>query len=86
MRKIVETTEECGFDALLGETVLLLCANYFYVGVLVGVNDTFVELKDPSIVYETGDWADAKYKDVQRLHTPSLCVQRAFIEAFGRGK
>ena len=83
MKRIVESSDVAGLDALLGEEVLLLCSNYFYAGKLVGVNDTFVELETPKIVYETGPWGERGYKDVQPLHCPRFCVCRGAIESFG---
>ena len=81
MRKIVEVSDE-GFEGLLGETVTLLCMNYFYTGKLVGVNDSCVKLENPSIVYETGEWSSKSWKDAQAL--PGDCyVQLQAIEAFG---
>lgn len=85
MKKLVETVEGEGLEALLGENVLLMCANYFYHGKLVGVNETCVLLDDAKIVYETGDWTSAAWQDAQRLPGPWY-VQTAFIESFGRGK
>jgi len=86
MKRIIETTENQGLDGLLGENVLLLCANYFYTGKLVGVNDTCVELENPSIVYETGPWTESTFKDIQRLHVTTFFVQRGAIESFGLSK
>lgn len=86
LREVVEVTEGVGLEGLLGEQVLLLCTNYFYTGKLTGVNDTFVELTDPAIVYETGAWSSKSYTDVQKLHVSTFNVQRGAIEAFGRSK
>jgi hypothetical protein len=86
MKRIIEDTDTNGLDALVGEVVLLLCANYFYTGKLTGVSDTFVELTDTSIVYETGEWSSKGYKDAQKLHVNVWFVQRAFIESFGKSK
>ena len=85
MRKQVEIVEVEGegLDALLGEQVTLFCMNYFYTGKLTGVNDTCVQLTDPSIIYETGDWSTKAYKDAQSLPTKVLYVQTAAIESFG---
>ncbi len=81
MKKIVEVSDE-GLEGLLGETVTLLCVNYFYTGRLVGVNKTCVRLEDPSIVYETGEWSSKNWKDSQALPN-DIYVQCAAIEAFG---
>lgn len=86
MKRLVEEVEGEGLDALLGEQVLLMCSNYFYTGKLVGVNDTFVRLDDPAIVYETGAFSEKGYRDSQKLHTKTFYVQRAAIESFGVSK
>ena len=86
MKKIIETTEAEGLEKLLGEKVLLMCMNYFYTGTLIGVNDTTVLLKDPAIVYETGEWTESKFKDAQKLHTDEWYVSIATIESFGVAK
>ena len=88
MKKLVTTTEVEGEGllALMGERVLLMCANYFYTGKLVGVNADFVQLEDPAIVYETGPWTSAKYQDEQKLHTKVFYVRTPAIEAFGVSK
>jgi hypothetical protein len=83
MRKIVEEVSGEGLVKLLGERVTLLCANYFYTGKLIGVDNTCALLEDPYIIYETGPWSDAKWKDAQSLCTKTWYVQLRFIESFG---
>ena len=83
MKRLIEETDDDGFSPLMGEKVTLLCANYFYTGKLVGVNADFVELEDPAIVYETGDWKAAAYADVQELGCKTLRVRVPAIEAYG---
>ncbi len=86
MKQIVEVTEGVGLESLLGEEVLIICSAYFYTGKLTGVNDTFVQLDNPSIVYETGKWDSRGYTDAQRLHVKRFFVQRQSIESFGASK
>ena len=86
MKKIVETTEGEGLEKFLGEKVLLMCINYFYHGKLLGINDTCVLLGEPSIVYETGPFSGAAYKDAQRLPADEWYVATAMIESFGAGR
>lgn len=81
----VEEVENEGFMALLGQPVILFCANLIYAGKLIGVNKTCVKLENPHIVYETGAFTDSKYKDAQRLGEEHY-VQNAAIESFGKGK
>ena len=88
MKKLVSVTEVegAGLIGLLGERVLLMCANYFYSGKLIGVNDSCVELEDPAIVYETGQWSNKTYQDEQKLQVKTWYVQVAAIESFGVSK
>jgi len=86
LTKEVEIVENEGLVALLGQKVLLMCANYFYGGKLVGVNDSFVQLEDAVIVYETGEMRAAAWSDAQRLPADVWYVQTASIESFGIGK
>lgn len=88
MKKLVQVQELDGegLDSLLGERVLILCAGYFYEGLLVGVSETFVKLEDPSIVYSVGAWTDKLYSDIQKLNQKEWYVQRGLIESFGKSK
>lgn len=83
MKKIVTEVENEGMVSLLGKKVVLFCMNYFYTGILEGVNDSCVLLKDAQIIYETGPFTDKKWKDVQSMPTKGTYVQLAAIESFG---
>lgn len=84
MKKIanVVEVEGEGLVKLLGEVVTLFCVNYFYTGILAGVNDDCVLLTSPKIIYETGSFADAKWKDAQAL-PHDIYVMKTAIESFG---
>lgn len=70
------------YDDYIGKTVMFMCVNYFYEGTVVGVTKDTIVLDDASIVYETGDWKEKNYSDIQKL--PSLIhVQKHAIESFG---
>ena len=88
MKQVIAITEVEGegLEALLNENVLLFGLNYIYAGKLVGVNDKFVKLGNPKIVYETGAFSDKTYKDSQSLNQPFWYVQTSAIESFGVGK
>ncbi len=80
------STAACdGLPGLVGERVILLCANYFYAGVLVGINAGCVRLDDASIVYETGDWGAKKWKLAEPIGDAHF-VFISTIESFRRGK
>lgn len=85
MKKVIFEEEGEGLVKLLGQEVLLMCNNYFYIGTLVGVNSDCVLLTDASIVYETGAWANKDYQDAQKLGF-DVYVMISHIEAFGVGK
>jgi hypothetical protein len=82
MRKLVENVDTEGFDALLGENVTCFCAVYIYTGKLVGVNDEYVKLENPKIVYETGAFTEKNWKDAQALPN-AMYIQKGMIESFG---
>ena len=87
MKKIVSVTEVEGegLTALMGERITLFCLNYIYTGLLTGVNETTVLLKDAAIVYETGELTSKDWKDAQKLPS-DWYVQISAIESFGRLK
>ena len=77
----VQEVEGEGLVGLMGQRVLVMCSCYFYSGLLVGVNDTFVKLDDCHIVYETGAWGTSKFSDSQRTGDGHY-VMCAHIESF----
>lgn len=81
MKRLVEVTDD-GMESLIGQNVTLFCVNYIYTGKLIGVNATCVMLKDPSIVYETGAFAEKNWKFAERV-TDLLYIQVSAIESFG---
>jgi hypothetical protein len=83
MKRIVETTEDTGLMALLGERVALWCECYIYAGILRGVNEDCVELAEAHVVYETGPLTDAGFKDAQPLPADVWHVRIDKIESFG---
>jgi len=88
MKKVVNVTEVAGegLVKLLGEKITIFCLNYIYTGILEGVNDTCVLLKNPAIVYDTGSFSDKKYSDVQSLGVDEFYVHMNCIESFGKLK
>ena len=82
MKRLVTEVENEGFEKLMGETVTLLCMNYFYNGKLIGVNDTCILISEPKIIYETGSWTDSNWKDAQVMGIGELYIQKAAIESF----
>lgn len=83
---VVEETSEIkemegGPVTLLGKEVYISCSSYAYVGTLIGVNDKFLEVENPSIVYETGPWMNKDWKDAQKLPTDKLIIFQIQIES-----
>ncbi|MDA0690591.1 MAG: hypothetical protein O3A78_01485 [Nitrospinae bacterium] len=71
-----------GLRTLVGKRVTLFCVNYIYTGKLTGVNNSYVILTDPAIVFETGPLGTKKWKDAQNL-PKDWYVQISSIESFG---
>lgn len=83
MKRIVVQQSNEGLEALMGERVTLFCARYIYTGMLVGVNDHFVLLEEPSIVYDTGAFDKKDWQDAQKLPKKEWYVMMSAIESFG---
>lgn len=71
---------EGGPMTLLGKDVYVSCSSYAYAGKLTGVNDKYIELSDPHIVYETGPWNGKSWKDAQKLPCSKSIVFLAQVE------
>jgi hypothetical protein len=82
----VEEVENEGFATFFDKPILLFCANYFYAGTLVGINDDFVKLENATIVYETGAFNTDSYKDAQFVPGKTVYVMKRLVEAFCAGK
>lgn len=86
VKVLIKEDNKEGLTALLGKRVLIMCAGYFYEGLLIGVNKTVVKLDDAAIVYSTGGWSDKNYSDIQKLHTKEWYVRIGLIESYGLSK
>jgi hypothetical protein len=84
MKKLVkvEEVEGEGLIGLMGEIVTLYCQIYIYTGKLVGVNESFILLENPAIVYDTGAYTNNKYADAQCL-PKQIYIMKQSIEMFG---
>ena len=71
---------EGGPITMLGTTVYVQCTSYAYTGELTGVNDKFIELSNPEIVYETGAWSNKKFSTAEKLPTNKMTIFLAQVE------
>ncbi len=85
MKRVVETEEMSGFEAVLGEKIVLFCSIYIYTGLLVGVNDDHLELDNAKLVYETGELTSGDWENAQKLLSPHR-IMRQSIESWGAAK
>ena len=67
---------------LLDQRVTFWCVNYLYTGTVAEVNSECVRLTDAAVVYETGVFSEANWKDAQTL-PHDIYIMRSAIEAFG---
>ena len=79
--EVIEVDGE-GLESLLNKNVMIMCFNYFYTGKLVGVNDTFIKLENPHIVYETDAFSDKNFKDAQKISDNPHYIQISAIESY----
>ena len=97
IQKIIEVEEDVPttivddnkkeFEDAFGKQVVIFGTIYIYTGIVVGVNDTRVLLKDTHIVYQTGDFKlyhkNGKFADQQLLPVKEHTVRFAQIESWG---
>jgi hypothetical protein len=74
-------SEMKGLEALIGQRVVLFCSNYIYVGKLTDVTETFVELEQAYVVFETTEWFTTRL--ASKPAGTRWYVQRSSIESFG---
>lgn len=81
--KVMETVG--GWDTLLNKKVLVICAGYFYEGKLTGVNASFVELEDTTIVYNPDSFTRDNVAKCLRdkLPTKKWYIDRSAVESYG---
>jgi hypothetical protein len=72
---------DAGYIEYLGKICYIQCSSYSYTGEVTGVNSTFIQVSNPSIVYETGPWNNKDWKDCQKLPTDKVTLNIAHIEA-----
>jgi hypothetical protein len=85
MKKIIEVDSKTeGLEKLLGENVVIFCINYIYHGKLSGINDDYIVLDNPSIIYETGAFSEKEWDDIQSLNQKEWMIQKSAIESFGK--
>ena len=82
MKKLVDEITGEGFEKLLGNRITLFCANYIYTGDLISVSDTCILLKNPAIVYETGDLMKGGWQNAQPLPN-EWYISKSSVESFG---
>ena len=85
MKRVLEVDND-GLMKLMGENICVIACRYIYAGVLDGVNDDCICLKNPKIVYETGAWSQPDWQDAQELGVDEIFIQTSSIESFMEGK
>jgi hypothetical protein len=85
VKRVIDTDESSGFEAMLGEKVCVFCGIYIYTGILTAVDDASIELDPAQIVYDTGDLKTGGWKDAQEVPGP-WHIMRMAIESWGLAK
>ena len=69
-----------GPGELLETNVYVQCTSYAYTGILKGVNDSYIEIMNPHIVYMTGAWSRKTFETAEALPTKKLVLFQSQIE------
>lgn len=78
---MVEVPNE-GLVSLIGSTIMVETLNFNYTGVLDGVNDTQILLREPKTVFETGDYKAKEWADAQRLPTSQMYIRLSAVQSY----
>ena len=71
-----------GVAQFMGKSILLKCMNYFYFGKIIGVDAFGATVQDCYVVFETGAFDAAQFKDAQKIGDRFVIALQS-IEAFG---
>ena len=82
MKKIIETNTEDELKGFLGKKVVFMCSNYFYTGKLIGINEVYYILENPSIIYETGAWQEKNWENCESMNIPQTQIMANAVECF----
>ena len=66
---------------LKDKNVIVMASNYIYYGTLEEVCIDRITLNNPSIIYETGEWSASEWKDIQKLPTNRIHIERSAVES-----
>ena len=78
-----EKSNDLNVDDLIGEQVTFFCMNYTYHGEVVSSDKSRICLKNAKIVYQTGAFESAGFKDAQDLCCNEYFIKKEAIESFG---
>jgi len=85
--KIEELLESDGvieiedMDSLIGKKWAFQCARYIYYGKVESINNSFIELGDAQVVFETGEYSAKEASDAQDAPKGKMLVMRQAIES-----
>ena len=75
---VIEVEDFSDFE---GKKLAFQCARYIYFGMVEKVNETFIELSDAKIVFDTGEFSNSEANDAQYLPKKKTYLMRQSIEA-----
>ena len=85
-KRIIEESETVGVDDLLGETIIVMCMNYTYSGILVSASDDAFLLRNPEIVFKTGPFKEPGWERSEPTCCSEQYIARSAIESYGKIK
>ena len=75
-----DVVEVDSISDFIGKKLAFQCARYIYFGKVEKVNETFIELSDASIIFDTGGFSNTKPDDIQGMPKEKVYLMRQSIE------
>jgi hypothetical protein len=66
---------------LIGKNIVVFCMNYIYTGKLLVFYGNEIQLENPRIIYETGNFDNEYFKDAQKLNH-NLFINMNTVESY----
>ena len=82
-KRVVVESDDSFLGSMMGEKIVLYCSRYIYCGILTGVDEDSLQLKDCKIVFDTGAHDAKEWAISEPTLTSTWTVMRQSIESWG---
>jgi hypothetical protein len=81
--EVENKNEESGITPLIGKNITVFCCRFFYYGQLIEEGENYIKLRNPHIVYRTGNHAEDTFERVESMEVETWNIMKQSIESFG---